>query len=251
MYYTKMTFTPFEKVELTENNVEDMDISGNIWGYLDDLRRNGQIYDKGEALIYNDNVFQAFLFIPELDSLDKKNCNTYVLKSLACIKEEYEVTSEILGRNSVINTVCSCQDSSWYILFTRRIYAFSPIVCGDCFKMIPVYRLSHVELPKDCQAEIGWQADYELIDKLWFYSSFDRFTYSQLSRPKSQLSKAGREICAAYEKILDKPFYYFLFYYSDSGRLRKKCPECENDWVLKENIGNLAFKCDKCRLVSY
>jgi len=156
----------------------------------------------------------------------------------------------ILGQNAVVNTVCSCRDSAWYILYARRNYAFSPIVCGDCFKMIPLYKLSHVELSKACQPEIGWQADYELIDKLWFYSSFDRFTYRQMSDPKSQLSKAGREICVAYEKALDKPFYYFLFHYSDSGRLRKKCPDCGGDWMLEEDIDTLSFKCDKCRLVS-
>lgn len=250
MYYTKMTFTPFEKVEITENNVEDMDMTGNIWGYFGDLLRNGQIY-KEQSLIYNDGVFQAFFFMPDLDSLDEKNCNSYVLKSLSYINKEYAITAEVLGRNAVVNAACSCRDSSWYVLYTRQNYAFSPILCGDCFKMIPVYKLSQVELPKDCQSEIGWQADYELMDKLWLYSSFDRFTYRQVSDPKSTLSKAGREICATYEKVLGRPFYYFLFHYSESGRLRKKCPDCGSDWILEKDMGFLSFKCDKCRLVSY
>ena len=29
---------------ITESNAKDMDISGNKWGYLGELHRNGQIY---------------------------------------------------------------------------------------------------------------------------------------------------------------------------------------------------------------
>lgn len=250
MYYTKMTFTPLKKMEITENNVEDMDIAGNIWGYLGDLLRNGQVYED-QSLIYNDNNFQAFFFMPELDSLEEKNCNRYVLESLAQIKQDYAVTHKVLGQNAVVNTVCSCRNSTWYFLYACHNYAFSPIICGDCSKMIPVYKLSQIELPKDCQSELGWQADYTLIDKLWFNSGFDHFTYRQMSNPKSKLSKTGREICAAYEKALGKPFYYFLFHYSASRRLRKKCPDCGGEWMLKDAIGHMTFKCDKCRLISY
>ena len=250
MYYVKMIFASLEKIKITENNAEDMDISGNIWGYLGELHRNGQIY-KDQTLIYDDNVFQAFFFMPELDSLDEKNCNSYVIRELAAIKKEYAITYEILGKNAVVNEICSCKNSSWYILYARKDYAISPVFCGDCFKEIPVYKLSHIKLPKDCQSELGWQAEYDLIDELWFLSSFDRFTYRQMSNPESRLSKSGRKICASYEKVMKKPFYYFLFYYSESGKARKLCPVCGGDWVLKENIGVLSFKCDKCRLVSY
>jgi len=249
MYYVKMTFTPFTKEEITENNVEDMDMSGDIWGYLGDLRRFGQIY-KDNMLIYSGCNFQAFFFMPELDSLDEKYCSNHVIKGHEEIKKEYAITTEVLGQNAVVNELCTCRDPSWYFLYTRRNYAISPIVCGDCFKMIPAYKLFHVELPPNCQSELGWQMDYELIDELWFLSSFDHFTYYQMSDPESQLSRSGREICAAYEKELDKPFYYFLFYYDEFEEDRKLCPICRSEWMLKENIGILTCKCDKCRLVS-
>ncbi|MCL2462464.1 MAG: Zn-ribbon-containing protein, partial [Defluviitaleaceae bacterium] len=60
-------------------------------------------------------------------------------------------------------------------------------------------------------------------------------------------------ICAAYEKALGKPFYYFLFYFDcqDASISREKCPVCGGDWMLEEKIGSISFKCDKCRLVSY
>jgi len=228
-----------------------MDMSGNIWGYTGDLLRNGQRYQNDCVLIHNNNVFQAFFFVPELNSLNEKYCNNYVLESLARIKKWCEIKVEVLGKSAVVNPVCSCSDSSWYILFARKIDAYSPIVCGDCLQMVPIYKLPQIEMPKASQYEIGWLADYYLIDKLWFYSSFDRFTYRQMSDIKSTLSKAGREICTTYEKALGKPFYYFLFHYSDYGRLRKNCPVCGSEWVLKDDIGNLSFKCDKCRLVSY
>ncbi|MCL2387789.1 MAG: Zn-ribbon-containing protein [Defluviitaleaceae bacterium] len=247
MYYIKMTFTPQSEAEITEENVEDE--SYNLWGYLGDLRCNGQIY-KDFTIIYNDKTFQAFFLTPELDSIDEKNCRSYTNEKLAKIKNEYTITTEILGKNIVTEKFCTCAESSWYILYTCQSYAVSPIVCGDCLYMIPAYKFSHVQLPKACQPTLGWQADYDLIDQLWRYSSFDRFTYRQMSNPESQLSKSGREICAAYEHALNKPFYYFLYHFSDSKKSREQCPICKSDWALEENIGNMAFKCDKCRIIS-
>ena len=251
MYYTKITFTPLEKLEITEDNVEDMDITSAIWGYTGDLLRNGQIYQNDKVLIHNDNVFQAFFFMPELDSLDEKYCNEYVNGSFIRIKERCEIAVEVLGRNTIVNPVCSCNDSSWYILYALKKDAFSPIVCGDCLKMIPTYKLPKMEIPAHIQSEIGWLADYYLIDQLWMYCGFDRFTYRQMSDIKSTLSKSGREICSAYENAIGKPFYYFLYYHSNSKKIWKTCPDCGGEWKLKDNIGNLSFKCDICRLVSY
>ncbi|MCL1872920.1 MAG: GNAT family N-acetyltransferase [Clostridiales bacterium] len=145
-----------------------MSVSGNIWGYLGELHRNGQIH-KDITLIYNDNSLQAFFFMPELDSLDEKNSSSYVVKGLMVISKDYAITSEILGRNAVVNEVYSCKNSSWYILYTHRDYTISPIVCGDCLKAIPVYKLPYIDFPKNCQHELGWQWDYELIDELWFH----------------------------------------------------------------------------------
>jgi predicted nucleic acid-binding Zn ribbon protein len=81
------------------------------------------------------------------------------------------------------------------------------------------------------------------------YCGFDRFTYRQMSDVNSTLSKSGREICSAYENAIGKPFYYFL-YHHPSKKERKTCPDCGGEWRLDEDIGNLSFKCDECRLVS-
>lgn len=251
MYYVKMTFAPFEKVEIIEDTLEDMDITHAIWGYIGDLLRNGQIYHNSHVSIHNNNMFQIFFFMPELDSLNEKYYTKDVIESCTRIKKWCEVSIEILGRNTVVNPVCSCNDSTWYILYALKSDAFSPIVCGHCLQMIPVYKLPHVENPKNMQPLIGWLADYYLIDTLWRYSSFDRFTYRQMSDIKSTLSKSGREICSAYEKVIDKPFYYFLYHDNNSKKVWETCPDCGGEWKLDEDIGILSFKCDKCRLVSW
>jgi len=224
-----MTFTPLEKLEISEDSVEDMDITGIIWGYTGDLLRNGQIYHHDKVLIHNDNVFQAFFFMPELDSLDEKYCNEYVNRSLVRIKELCEISFEVIGRNTIVNPVCSCDDSTWYILFALKNDAFSPVVCGDCLNMIPIYKLPREEIPIKVQSEIGWLADYYFIDRLWMLCGFDRFTYRQMSDVNSALSKSGREICSTYENALDKPFYYFL-YHHPSKKVRKTCPVCGGEW---------------------
>ena len=245
MYYVKMTFTPFEKVEITEENVDELSMP--LYGLLGNLGQNDQVY-KGE-LIHNDGIFTAFFFMPELNTLEERNCNDRVLQDFSEIKKEYKITTEVLGNDATDYRLCGCEEPSWYFLFTNYIHNMSPIICGDCRGMIPIYKLSHVELPEGCDPG-WWQGEHNLIVDLWFRSSFDRFTYRQQSNPKSELSKSGRAICAAYEKALNKPFYYFLSYWSESGRARsKKCPVCRQEWTLKDDIGFLNYKCDPCRLV--
>jgi predicted nucleic acid-binding Zn ribbon protein len=247
MFYVKITFTPIEKIEITESN-SDAD-SWDIGWYLGDLYRNGQAF-KEWLLIFDENKYHAFLFMPEIDSLDEKYCNSPVLRSLEKIKTQFEVAIEVLGKNAYANEICTCNNSDWYILYARNDYNFSPISCGNCLKMIPIYKFPQIEMPKDCECAVSWENDYTLIDKLWISSGFDRFTYRQMSDVKSALTKSGRNICAAYEKALGKPFYYFLFRSNYSGRKRKKCPACGNAWTLEDDIGILSFKCDKCRIVS-
>lgn len=249
MYYVKMTFTPSNKINITENNIEDDIITGRIWNYLGNMSRYGQIF-KDMTLIYEKNVFHAFFLMPEIDSLDEKNCHRHTVDALADVRKKFGISTEILGSNSVVSEVCMCDDPSWYVLYGRRDYAFSPIVCGDCLKMIPAYKFLHIELPLDCPSEFGWLEDYCMINQLWFRSSFDRFTYRQMNDPESQLSKSGRKICAFFEKETKKPYYYHLFHYSDSKKNRGLCPDCGGNWILKESIGSITYKCDKCRLVS-
>jgi predicted nucleic acid-binding Zn ribbon protein len=240
-----MTFAPFEKSEITEENAEDL--AGPLWSFLGNLSRNGQAYK--DELIHDGSIFTAFFSMPELDTLEEMNCNGFVLESFSEIRKKYRITTEILGRNAEAYKLCDCREPSWYILYTLFTCNMSPIICGDCRGMIPTYKFNHVELPKECQPILGWQREYDLITKLWLLSSFDGFTYRQQSNPKSELSKSGRDICATYEKALNKPFYYSLFYWSESGRARgKKCPVCGEAWTLKDD-DMLDYKCDKCRLV--
>lgn len=242
-----MKFMPFNKSEAIDDSYID-EIANILWSYLGSLHQNGQIYD--DNLVHKDGAFYSYFFMPELDSLDEKYCSGYAIRDLAGIKKDFHIETEVLGKNVMDYAVCNCKESSWYVLYANRAYNISPIICGDCLGMIPSYKFNQIDIPKHIRTVLGWQEDYNLIDKLWFNSYFDRFTYRQMSNPNAQLSIDGSAICAAYEKALNKPFYYFLFHHSEARKSITICPKCGGDWVLNEKIQHISYKCDRCRLVS-
>ena len=253
MYYIKLTFIPFHKPKTIDQNYIN-EISNVLWAYLGSLHRNGQVSEG--SLIQKDGIFYSYFFMPELDSLNEKYCEESTIKHLADIKKDFQVKTEILGKNTVPEfQTCTCQESSWYVLYTARTEKFGPIICGDCLDTIPVYKFDHRfearKDMKDIRTTLGWQKDYNLIDELWFNGYSDRFTYRQMSHPESRLSVDGMAICAAYEKALGKPFYYFMFHNWMSRKSNKMCPKCGGDWTLNEPIGDISKKCDPCRLVSF
>jgi predicted nucleic acid-binding Zn ribbon protein len=78
----------------------------------------------------------------------------------------------------------------------------------------------------------------------------DRFTFRQMHKLDSTLSKTGRYICKEFEELTGIPFYYLLFYYQKKPPAA--CPSCGKDLKAIDkttNIHYLDYKCDKCRLV--
>ena len=141
---------------------------------------------------------------------------------------------------------CCCKEPSWYVLYTDSTLYESPVVCGDCGKSIPLYKLPHINENEHYDV-LGWQNAYKKVDALWMYGFSDRFTFRYMHDPNSNLSIAGIDICKAFEEKLVKPFYYYLF---NMYRTNKTCPVCGADWKIYGEKTFVEYKCEKCRLVA-
>ena len=246
MNSAKITLTPINPVE-NEDDVLDL-----FWDYFGCLYKNGQIL-KNYEMIKTGNDYTVFVTLPEDDALDEKYNNIYISKYFAQVKDLFEISLEIIGENLNYDQSCACQKSSWYMLYTDYAESDSPVVCGDCGKTVPLYKLPHLFNENEHHGVLGWKEAYSEIDGLWLYCLSDRFTYRQLNKLDSQLSKIGLDICKELEKATNIPTYYYLFHSNGlSGKIKTPavCPSCGANWKLTGEKTFIGYKCDKCRLVA-
>ena len=164
------------------------------------------------------------------------------------VTSQFEIKTEYIGENINFEESCSCNSPSWYMLYTDWTLAESPIVCGDCGKEVPLYKLPYITNRDEHFDFVSWQSAYKSIVQLWMYCLSDRFTFRQLHSPDSQLSKIGRELCSDLEQVTKKPVYYYLFNHRHSKSI---CPVCGKDWNLPSDEKSfIDYKCEACRLVA-
>jgi predicted nucleic acid-binding Zn ribbon protein len=245
MYFAEVWF-PFGTTR--KKTVVGEEVTGLIVWW----NRNGQVNGRNWSVIVDEKGIRAFLILPERTALAKKHANKYVTASLeklvALGVEPFLVT--ILGREMGTFTSCRCRKPSRYYLFAS---VGSPLWCGDCRNPVPLYRIPPIS-GDEYYGILMWNEDHLACDTLWLGSAVgERFSGRQMSEPESELSRAGREICAAIEEKTGIPTYFYLHRYS--GRSMKsekarKCPVCSGEWLLAERWGIFDFQCDGCRLLS-
>jgi predicted nucleic acid-binding Zn ribbon protein len=216
---------------------------------------NGQMYKtSGSVLSGKDNI-RWYVLLPERTSLSKKWNNQYAVKAAEELAKVGAGAHQvrILGREASLPPVCRCRKPSRYYLFTTFIDITSPLNCGDCRRPVPLYRIPKIS-GDDYFGILGWQDDYRACDTLWMGSGVgERFNWRQMSEAESELSRAGRKICAAIEEKTGIPTYFYLDRYSGrslKSEKARKCPVCKGEWLLAERWGIFDFQCDGCRLLS-
>lgn len=218
--------------------------------YFSALSKNGQILINSCNSIYMESKFVTYFLAPEMDSIDAKNNNKYVSEFYAKFLElcRRKPSISIIGKSSDYELPCNCKSPSWYMLYTDYMTHESPIVCGDCGSTVPLYKLPKILGEDEYFKVLGWQKAYQACDRLFMEGIGERGAYQRLSKPTSDLSVLGREICEAFEKATGKPFYYYLFRYYSSHKL--SCSICGSEWKLGDGESLfIDYRCDKCRLV--
>jgi len=230
-----------------------------VWLTINSLlgawRMNGQVVSREFPTCRTKRGIEVYLNVPESTSLAKRYNSDYANKNLGELRK-YGANPEIrlIGDEPESASVCSCNETEAYVLFTTYISLESPIRCLACFGVVPLYTI-----PKTADGEyhdiICWMSDYQSCDSLQMNSSVgERWATNQLSKVDSRLTVLGLSICRAIERVTEKPVYYYLYKYNGKSRKmegQRKCPNCKGEWSLDEPLyGIFDFKCDKCQLVS-
>lgn len=219
--------------------------------FLSALYKNGQILSHYQNTVKFENHYACRVTAPEMDSLEEKYWNTYC-------KEFYkEVTGHsrrkpylhFIGENYDVEDCCRCSSPSHYILMSEFATHTSPVLCGDCMKAVPLYKLPKTYYEEEYYDLLGWQKVYESCDRLFMDGIGERFGYKMMHDPKSMLSVEGRRICQFLEEKTGKPFYYFLFQYYSKNKAA--CPLCGEKWNNEDRTKiRYDYACRHCRVVS-
>lgn len=138
---------------------------------------------------------------------------------------------------------------------TNLLSKTSPLDCGKCDKIIPIYKLKNINNDDRRNLNI-WEDNYIACDKLQMNSSVgEKWATLQMTDFDSELTKEGINVCKSIHKKTGIRTYYMLYNYrpiSNKKDKARKCPSCQGEWLLKKQLnGFYDFKCDTCLLVSY
>lgn len=249
MYVVEVTFSKQKQAEDAEQ------LQGVINFLLGALRMNGQILGREYPMANLQDYYRTYLLAPEKGALDNSRANSYVLDSLNKLKElNIEYSWKVIGNEPDSSSVCGCTKSSSFILYTTYVSLESPIRCGDCFGIVPLYRIPATKANEYADI-LTWESDYKACDTLQMNClTGEQFGISQLSKYNSSLSKRGIDICNRITASTGVPTYYYLLKVSGRSKqaeLNRRCPSCNGEWLLHESLyGLFDFRCDKCKLLS-
>jgi predicted nucleic acid-binding Zn ribbon protein len=248
LYLAQVTFSLDQEFE--QEIIEDI-----VFSLIGSLYKNGQILGEETSIAEIKNGYRAYLYLPMPNSLDLCYSNKYGKEDLEKLNENgVSFSVEILGECPESSPICECKKRDYFILFTNYISLESPLRCGNCFGIVPLYLIPHTYY-EEYHDIISWQSDYKACDGLQMgCQTGNRFGMHEISKFDSSLSRRGIEICNKINSLTGTPSYYYLYRYNDKSRQfeeKRKCSSCGGEWFLNEPLHNIFdFKCDQCRLLS-
>ncbi len=248
MYVAEITF------KQTAGNKSQAD--QGLYSLLVDWRNNGQILGSEWPIGVSTACLTLRLLVPERTALAVVHNNKSVHRSLRYLKlcGLSRPRVRMVGRDLESLSLDSCRRRKAYILTTSHLTLESPLQCGDCHGMVPLYRIPQTDGHGSHNGIRYWESLYQTLDGLWIASGAgERFAYRQLANHNSELSMLGRGICDKIRELTNVPTYYYLYRYhgrSLNQDRKRRCPGCGGKWLLSEPWYHYDFRCDRCLLVS-
>jgi predicted nucleic acid-binding Zn ribbon protein len=237
---------------------DEAEVSQGVYGLLASLSQNGQILAADVPVTYTDSECRVVVSCPETTSLQLRHANKYVRRDLSDLRSHglQKPIVRVLGRGIESPAADPCKRPLWYVLMTNYLSNESPLMCGEHYLPVPLYRAPHTYAADPSYFDVRcWQREWKCCDELQMQcGGGERFGTRQIADVRSPLAAAGRDLCRRIEKLSGVPSYYYL--YRGDGRSaaaerRRPCPGCGRKWLLSEPLhGVIDFKCNRCRLVS-
>ena len=224
--------------------------------FVSTLYKNGQIEVQAFDCFISDNRLLSFVTTLDKNALAKKYRNNYTNKQLSKVEKlcNSKFQNKIIG-TSIENfkRACKCKNHNFFIFYTHLFDKSSPIICGTCFKAIPLYKLNLDEILLN--QILNWKEDYKSCDTLQLQSRVgEQWATKQLTAHNSLLSKQGLDLCSKIKVATGVSTYYYLFNYRRIKLEKDKernCPSCNSFWYLEMQLNKFYdFKCNKCGLIS-
>lgn len=220
-------------------------------------RGSGQTVGRDTKRYYADGVIAEVVYCHELTSLNIEYNNYYVNLRKGLLEElcGNELQFKQLGSIAEDLPVCNCTKSDFYLLTTNYVSQCSPIKCGSCFEVIPLYKLP-AYYDYGYQPVLSWETNYQSCDSLQMNCEVgEEWALEQMQDPGSELSQLGRGICSKIEEQASTPTYYYLHNYREltvEEQIDSLCPSCNGEWLLMQPLadGMFNYRCDSCRLLS-
>lgn len=218
---------------------------------------NGQVLGRELVTAETSSGYSATVILPERESLAHRFDNSYVTEQRRRLRVKGVAAPRIriVGRMTFGPLADRCKRPAWRVLITSFTSISSPLLCGDCFLPVPLYRLPDRE-PFRRENLRFWAHSWQACESLQMTCLVDveRMATRQISDPKSGIGKKGRELCGSLLELTGIPTYLYLYCYGAESRAReerRRCPLCGGRWLLEEPLQRgFDFKCDRCRLVS-
>ncbi|MGD8451338.1 MAG: DUF2310 family Zn-ribbon-containing protein [Phycisphaerae bacterium] len=251
MHTAELTFT------WQKRKADPEEVRWAIDELLFSLRRNGQLIEQDAPVVEIRGGWRWYVSLPDADSLHPKHRSKRVRDAIRALRKagvEWRST-RVLGPDPESDPVCTCRKPPALILSTDFLSCETPLRCGGCGGVVPLYRIPPTSEYGNFEDLRFWAYHYRDLDSIWIASGAgERLAYRQLSEPHSELAEEGRDVCRLIEANTGVPTYYDLMrYYGRSRRaeLQRRCPDCGGAWKLDEQwLDRYDFRCEKCRLVS-
>ena len=187
-----------QKISISINSKFDKDkLFDEFEILMGNLCTTGQVISNYETPFVSGNELIAFQTTLETTSLSKKYFDEYTAKRVNDLEKwcNSKLKTEVIGKAiPEYKGVCKCKKSDFYILFTYAFNSSGFLDCGNCKKVVPIYKLKQLTY-NDRYEMLSWETNYKACDDLQLGCTVgEKWATKQMSDPNSQLSKQGIDI---------------------------------------------------------
>lgn len=209
------------------------------------LGRSGQRADPWPAFVADGGDVRCRLTVPAADALEARHDSSEAAEARKAVGRVELIR---VGEAAESAGLCGCASRPFLLLFTTFIEEATPLRCGGCWGLVPLYAVPSPRGDGDQGDLLGWAARYQALDSLYMQSgACEGFAYAQVSSRGSLFGAETMALCKGLEERIRIPVYAYLN--RPHGPVLDACPECGQGWEREDAAGPWVFRCEPCRVV--